>query len=214
MKLIPLSVGYNAQVSDEDFEYVSMFSWRLSNQRGYLYAINDKFGSLHRIILGVSDPKVFVDHKDRNGLNCQRDNIRISTPQQNCCNSKVHKDSTTGYKGVYFVRKTSKYQAYITCKGNRYLLGSYITPYLAMLAYNKKAKELFGEFAGLNVPTFEDQFKCYLRGETNIMPVRVSIDKIKEIDTTCDHYFASYIVDGNACYEPCEFCGEVKHAGL
>ena len=48
---------------------------------------------------------------------------------------------------------------------------------------------------------------------TSIIKVRVSIDKIKEIETTCDHYFASYIVDGNACYEPCEFCGEVKHAG-
>ena len=37
---------------------------------------------------------------------------------------------------------------------------------------------------------------------------------INMLPTTCDHYFASYIVDGNACYEPCEFCGEAKHAGL
>jgi len=172
MKLIPLGNNHFAQISDEDFEFVSMFKWRLSNQRGYLYAINDKFSSLHRFILGVTDPKVYVDHKDRNGLNCQRDNIRISTPQQNCCNSKVHKDSKTGYKGVTYNKKTHRYSAQINHKGVKYTIGTYITPYMAMLAYNKKAIELHGEFAGLNTPTFEDQFKCYLRGETNICPTK------------------------------------------
>jgi len=58
MKLIPLTQGKFAMVDDVDFEFVSMFNWRISNQRGYLYAVNDKFGSLHRIILGVKDPKV------------------------------------------------------------------------------------------------------------------------------------------------------------
>jgi len=170
MKLIKLNESNYAQVSDADFEFVSMFKWRLSNQRGYLYAVNDRLGSLHRFILGVCNPKILVDHKDRNGLNCQRDNIRVATVQQNCFNTKVHKDSKTGYKGVTYNKKTNKYSAVIFYNKTKYNLGTFLTAYQAMCAYNKKAEELHGEFAGLNMPTIEDQFKCFLRGETLINP--------------------------------------------
>jgi hypothetical protein len=93
VKYLPLTQGLVAQVSDEDFERVSRFKWHASaqgRQGDRFYAcrfqtINGKRTKiwLHRFILGLPhsivgeghDPMV-VDHKDGDGLNCQRWNIK------------------------------------------------------------------------------------------------------------------------------------------
>jgi len=169
MKLLKI-YNHVFNVSDEDFETLSMIHWRISNERGYIYAIHPTLGKMHRYILGIIDPKIYVDHKDGNTLNCQRNNLRKATPQQNCFNSKVHKDSYTGYKGVYYVKKSNNYRVIISSNGKKVIVNGFNTKYEAMVKYNSLAKIIHGEFARLNIPTFEDQFKCYLRGETNICP--------------------------------------------
>ena len=45
---------------------------------------------MHRIIMNCPDGK-FIDHKDGNGLNNQKENLRICTKQQNSGNSKIPK---------------------------------------------------------------------------------------------------------------------------
>jgi hypothetical protein len=99
---------------------------------------------MHRLILGVKDRKIRVDHKDRNGLNNQRNNLRIANVVQNAGNSRK-RDNKTGFKGVS--RRGKRFMAYIGVKGKVSYLGSFDTAELASVAYEAAANKYFGEFA-------------------------------------------------------------------
>lgn len=87
-----------------------------------------------------------VDHIDHNGLNNQKSNIRNCTRQQNQGN-KICKHKSN-YKGVYFDRKYIK--ASIQFNHKSIHIGNFKTEYDAAVAYDKKAKLLFGDFAYTN----------------------------------------------------------------
>ncbi len=96
MKLVPLSRGLEAQVSDEDFERVAAFEWyanpghtgngRVRGQAKY-YARCNKAGYMHRFIMNYPAHKV-VDHIDGNTLNNQRENLQILTHAENMARTK------------------------------------------------------------------------------------------------------------------------------
>lgn len=91
-----------------------------------------------------------IDHKDGNGLNNQKSNLRKSTCQQNNFNVGLTSRNKTGYKGVY---KATRYQGYIaTIRFSGKLIhgGSFKTAEEAALKYNELAKIYHGEFAWLN----------------------------------------------------------------
>ena len=174
MKIIKLPQGKTAYVDDEDYEYLNQFSWYLTSDRRY--AMRDQYGeghrkrkriAMHREIMGF--PAGLVDHIDQNGLNNQRSNLRLATRSDNAKNSKSHKDSFSKYKGVSAtnksysrISKTTKelkhyvypdwYVAQICINGRQTYIGTFKTEVEAALAYDKKAKEIFGEFASLNFP--------------------------------------------------------------
>ena len=102
--------------------------------------------SLHRMLLGVTDPKVIVDHIDGNGLNCQRSNLRVTNHAGNAWNASLRADNKSGYKGVRQDKKTGKWLAFIQVNYKRRYLGSFVTPELAAEAYARAAEELHGEF--------------------------------------------------------------------
>ena len=66
-------------------------------------------------------------------------------------NSKKQKGSSSKYKGVTFDKWTSRWESYIGYNGEKIHLGRYKSEEKAALVYNEKAKELFGEFANLNI---------------------------------------------------------------
>lgn len=138
-------------VDVEDLPLVKPFRWCL--QRGK-YAYNPKAGLLHRFLL-KAEKDVFVDHKDRDGFNNRRENLRICTGTQNLGNSKVPKTNTTGFKGVYTTDNCKKprtfpFMSKIQFEKKHIHIGYYMTAEEAALAYDKKARELFGEFARTN----------------------------------------------------------------
>ena len=90
-----------------------------------------------------------TDHKDGNGLNNQRINLRMCSKSQNGINVKK-RGGTSKYKGVQY--KCSKWHSAITKDRTCIPIGKFINEIDAALAYDKKAKELFGEFAYLNFP--------------------------------------------------------------
>jgi len=144
-------------VDDEDFELLNSFKWRLGKGRNTDYAMrHNKDGyptsmMMHRQIMGVKDSKIEVDHKDGNGLNNQRYNLRLTNGQQNISNSrKTILERTSFYKGVSWNNRHNKWVVQIMFKGERYYLGYYDSEVRAALIYDRKAKELFGEFASLN----------------------------------------------------------------
>lgn len=104
---------------------------------------------IHQIIGGKR-----CDHIDGDKNNNKESNLRKATQQQNNLNRPHNKENKTGYKGVttlgYVANK--KYRARIEYNEKVYNLGSYYSPEEAARAYDKKAIELFGEYAWTNFP--------------------------------------------------------------
>lgn len=95
-------------------------------------------------------PTKDVDHYDKNRSNNAIKNLREATESQNIANSKVRKDNTSGYKGVYFYKASKKWKAQIQANKIKIHLGYFNTPQEAHAAYCKAAQELFGEFASFD----------------------------------------------------------------
>ena len=105
-----------------------------------------------------------VDHINGNGLDNRRENLRIATNSQNHGNRpKQRGNYWSVYKGVYRDSKRL-HLGWYACIGsgktpngvNREYLGRYESEVDAAKAYDKRAKELFGEFAYLNFPEEEN----------------------------------------------------------
>ena len=120
MKAIPLMskkglVGFSS-IDDQDFDLVSLYSWRLRAGYAVTSIRNPETGkqqtiSMHRLILGyfVGDKRQ-IDHKDRNRLNNLRDNLRDATAALNCQN-RLFKSKTSSYRGVYWAEDRKKWRA-------------------------------------------------------------------------------------------------------
>jgi hypothetical protein len=107
---------------------------------------------LHRAILGVTGPRVRVDHINGNGLDNRRANLRIATNGQNMANRKPNRGTASGFKGVHWHPQRRKWQARVQALGIRRSLGLFDTAAEAARAYDVAARETFGEFARLNSP--------------------------------------------------------------
>lgn len=156
MKQIPLTKGRFAIVDDEDYERLIAHNWQAMEIKGKVYACRRKSGRgspkelMHRQILNLNDSNVLCDHRDGNGLNNQKENLRTCNQAQNLMNRGANKNSSTGIKGVFMNNTGTRWRAYIGFKGKMKYLGSFRTPLDAATAYNTAAKELHGDFAQLN----------------------------------------------------------------
>ena len=146
MRNITLTKGKYAIVDDDDFERVSQFKWHFGT-RGY--AIRRECKSkrqiyMHRFIMNF--PEMDIDHKNQDKLDNQKSNFRLCSDLGNSRNRKAPITNTSGYKGVSWVPSRGRWVAY--CQEKQ--IGYFRTKEEAANAYNKKAHELFGEFAHLN----------------------------------------------------------------
>ncbi len=152
-----ISNPFKALVSDEDFELVSGFTWyvfKSSNTNYALNVVNKKTTYMHRLILGVTDPQILVDHKDGNGLNNTRENLRKCTGSQNMMN-KRKSWGVSKYFGVSRHTIRGKYHYWRVClmvnKKNVYVK-EHKDEVDAARDYDRVAKIYHGEFASLNFP--------------------------------------------------------------
>lgn len=155
MKEIQLSQGKVALVNDEDFEWLNQWKWCAAKRGQTFYATRlapGRKGAIHMHQLLVGNGTQRVDHKDGNGLNNQRLNLRPATHQQNMFNQRTYKNNTSGYKGVTWQKDCGKWRAQIGMDGKKQYLGLFTNPEDAACAYDAKASELFGKFARLNFP--------------------------------------------------------------
>lgn len=140
-------------IDGEDFDKIKDYTWGISKHDNILYAytkIEGKFVHMHRLLLDF--PKSPVDHKNGVSLDNRRENLRICTTSENGMNQKKQKRKTSSiYKGVYFHKQRQKFTARIKLKQRTIHIGDFENEHDAGKAYNKKAVELFGEFARLNI---------------------------------------------------------------
>jgi hypothetical protein len=169
MKEIKLTQGKIALVDDEDFEELNKHRWYIIKSK-YCYATRMKSKSkgvilMHRAIMNT--PKeLFVDHIDHDTLNNQKYNLRNCTRSENMMNQEIQTKRISQYKGVFKTNRYYKDKIYsswiakIKIEQKTLYLGAHKTEIEAAIAYNKKATELFGEFALLNtIPNQQDFVK-------------------------------------------------------
>lgn len=159
MKQIKLTQGKFALVDDSDYEKLDKYKWyALRNCRGVFRAVRGfccsetkKIRSIymHRQIMSALKG-MDVDHINHNTLDNQKHNLRICTRSQNMKNGLSHKDSSSQFKGVFWHSKAQKWEATIWENKKHFYLGCFDNEIEAAKAYDRKAKELFGEFANLN----------------------------------------------------------------
>ena len=162
MKTIALTQGFVALVDDADFERASAFKWSASKTKTTVYGIRKvltptgrtKSQLLHRFIVGVTNPRINVDHEDHNGLNCQRYNLRPCVRGENNGNQrKTH--GTSEFKGVSWDASRGLWRACITIHNASKYLGRFHDERDAALVYDAAARAAFGEFAFCNFPLQE-----------------------------------------------------------
>jgi len=160
MKEIMLTKRQVALVDDEDFEWLSQWKWHAYKDRYTYYARRNEYKNgkwrtihMHREILGLYDAGAKADHKDHNGLNNQRYNLRASTLSQNCANVTKRGNASSKYLGVSWNKLERKWRVRVNKEGVTEYYARFDDENEAALAYNVAAIKFHGEFANLNVIT-------------------------------------------------------------
>lgn len=155
---IPLSQGKVATCDESDYHLVAFYNWHCWNDGKTFYVARSVTVSphvytevlLHRHILSVDNSKIEVDHRDGNGLNNCRSNLRVCSKSQNLMNASLSVDSASGYKGVNWHKHVGKWCARIEFSGKRVSLGYFDDKELAAKAYDKAVVEYHGDFGKRN----------------------------------------------------------------
>ena len=150
-----MKASWTAVVTDRNRdrgEEVRLVEYAATNNREGLFDGFPCRPLLHRVVMGITDRRVQIDHVNRNGLDCRKSNLRISTQQENVFNTRPHKDSTSKYKGVFWYSSARKWRAVIVPSGKQMHLGTFSSEIDAAITYDNAAMEVFGEFAYLNFP--------------------------------------------------------------
>ena len=155
---IPLTQGKFAKVDPEDYLWLSQFRWHCKTNIKAIYAVRtitvaakSKRIFMHRLIMNTPAHLV-CDHVNHDGLDNRKQNLRNCTISQNNANSRSARTSSSRYKGVSWNKTRKKWAAYIKKDSKQLFLGHFSSEIEAAKAYDKKAAELFGQFAQLNFP--------------------------------------------------------------
>lgn len=153
---VPLSQGLVALIDAADAERVLAHKWTARRSVNTFYALRNIYHRgeprrtvfLHAFLTGY----LLTDHRNGNGLDNRRANLREATRTENNRNVGQRSDNTSGFKGVSWNKQRQKWVAYIMIDKRQRFLGHYDNPEDAAHAYDAAAREGFGEFAWVNLP--------------------------------------------------------------
>lgn len=143
MREIKLSRGKVALVDDEDFEELSKYKWHALKGCHTWYAARNGCGNereyvyMHAVI-ACSPSGSKTDHRDGDGLNNIRSNLRVCTAEQNARNQTRKRSDgiTSRYRGVHWDSVNGKWRAQIKSGGRTLSLGRFDNEFDAAGAYD------------------------------------------------------------------------------
>jgi hypothetical protein len=153
IRYIPLTRNLYAIVDAADFPELSKHKWNASGTPGREYAQRRegyKTIYMHRQIMQPPPGKV-TDHISGYRLDNRRENLRNCGQRENCWNSRPQ-DSASGFRGVAYDKSHHKYEAYIFVNRKKMTLGRYDDPVEAARVRDRKALEVYGPYAYINLP--------------------------------------------------------------
>lgn len=157
---IPLTLGKEAIVDEADYAWLSQWKWYAHKKDNTFYVhrkmcVNGKEISvqMHREILGLKygDGKL-TDHKNRNGLDNRKKNLRVANYQLNAYNCKMRTDNTSGYRGVSWNMRDQRWITQVRVNGTPKYFGSFTDIIKAAQTYDAIAFKYRGADAILNFP--------------------------------------------------------------
>jgi hypothetical protein len=196
-----LTKGFVTFVSPEDAHFLSEANWfvsagikKASQQKKVFYArrkTGSKLIRLHRVITDVTTDQE-IDHKDHDGLNNRRENLRSCSHSENQSNSR-HRVRQSGFRGVD--KHRGRWSARIFRDNKLLWLGTFNNPEEAARAYDAAAIEYYGEFATLNFP---DQAERNLGCKLVVSPEA----ETKELAADVRSVDGLFVSDGLTCAPP------------
>lgn len=140
----------------EDYDKIKKYTWHYEN--GYVITTyNQKQIRLHRLVMGVNDPEIIVDHishpintianqTDIFIMDNRKSNLRIATQSQNNQNKGLQSNNTSGYPGISWDKKNQKWQTYIYVNCKRIFLGRFLNFEDALQTRQKAEQYYFQEY--------------------------------------------------------------------
>lgn len=162
---IPLTKGFYCIIDKDDYPLISQCRWQAKlanrfNKTPYAHSgatkrpdgtRNTERVLMHRFILGLTKNDPDVDHRNGNGLDNRRCNLRLCSSSQNAANQEKHRYNTSGFKGVV-LRPSGKWAVRLMLNGKFINRGGFSTAEAAARAYDDILRSAHGEFARLNFP--------------------------------------------------------------
>lgn len=152
-------------LDDEDYIYLSKFKWKVIQKGNDYYAVIKKMKGkgrettqiyLHEFLIDLENCDC-IGFKNKNTLDNRKENLFGVSKGYNLSRTRKRltlngKPTSSKYKGVTKRIKKGKltWEVRISKDKNTLYLGSYKTQKKAGLVYNKKALELYGEYAYQN----------------------------------------------------------------
>jgi len=142
-------------IDPDDYEKCSIHKWCFTSGRYAGYNYSGRMILLHRFIMNIhhlTGHSILIDHKDGNGLNNRKSNLRQCNVSENAINkTKLSVTNTSGYNGIE--KYNDRWLAGITCYGKTIRLGIHPTINEAIKARREAELKYFGEFA----PIYHEQ---------------------------------------------------------
>lgn len=141
MREIQLTRGFTAQVSDEDYDRINAFNWFASVGEHQVRAARMKNRQMiymgHEVLQVKSCKQWEVDHRDKDTLNNQRDNLRIVTHKVNMQNTDRHLNR----KGYCYNKRAGLYSVYLDMPNQKRRYLGYTKTETEAITRAKEARE-------------------------------------------------------------------------
>ena len=142
-------IGYTSKGEEfyfdlEDYDKIKDYCW--NKHKEYIATRNvSGYILFHRLVMGISDENIAVDHINHNKSDNRKNNLRFVTDSQNSMNRCISSHNTSGITGVN--KCNGKWTARIGVNTKRIFLGNYDNFFEAVKARKEAEEKYYKEYS-------------------------------------------------------------------